>query len=95
MDVDMSKFDEADRRYYDNIRDALNANNSDRLCELVPTLSKEEANDWITAYNEYSESIREKENAGSDAIPEITQQKYLIKQLLIRSKIPSVDTENN
>ena len=95
MDVDMSKFDEADRRYYDNIRDALNANNSDRLCELVPTLSKEEANDWITAYNEYSESIEEKENAGSDAIPEITQQKYLIKQLLIRSKIPSVDTENN
>ena len=95
MDVDMTSFDEVDKRTFDSIGEALNANAVERLCELVPSLSIEEANDWIAAYNDVSQVIGDKKATGEDATPEITQQKYLIKQLLIRSKLPSNGIENN
>lgn len=95
MNVYLKDFNEVDKGVFDSIGEALNADNAEKLCELVPSLSIEEANDWIDSYYDFSRIIEEKRETGVDDTPEITQQQNLIKSLLIRSKLPSNGIENN
>ncbi len=44
--------DDVDNRYKDSIRDALQSKNTDKLMELIPSLTEEDANYYIDSWTE-------------------------------------------
>ena len=42
--------DDVDRRYKDSIREALQSKNADKLMELVPSLTEEDAHYYIDSW---------------------------------------------
>lgn len=56
--------DEVDYRYKDSIREALQNGNVSRLIELVPSLSEEDAQKYISRWNEnYLETMQKIRNS--------------------------------
>ena len=62
--------DEVDRRYFDNIRDALNSKNVDKLLSVCTSMSEEEAANYITKWNDISNNMMEKIRASIDTTEE-------------------------
>ena len=56
--------DDVDYRYKDSIREALQSGNVDRLMELVPSLSEQDAEYYIRAWKQnYSETMQRIRNS--------------------------------
>lgn len=62
--------DEVDRRYFDNIRDALNSKNAEKLRSVCTSMSEEEAYAYVTKWNYVTNNMMEKIRASIDTTKE-------------------------
>ena len=62
--------DEADRRYFDNIREALESSSIDKLLDVCTSMSEQEAYEYISKWNAISNVMMEKIRASIDTTKE-------------------------
>lgn len=79
--------DDVDYRYKDSIREALQTGNVDRLMELVPSLSEENARNYIESWKlNYLETMQKIRN-GQDTMDLDSQAHEMLFDLMDKSHL--------
>ena len=79
--------DDVDYRYKDSIREALQTGNVDRLMELVPSLSEENAQNYIESWKlNYLETMQKIRN-GQDTMDLDSQAHEMLFDLMDKSHL--------